>query len=100
MYVLLVRPCFDYACVVYHSLLTKTQSEKLERMQRKVMKIIYGFEQSYQRCLSLAGIDYLSIRRVKLCERFALKTAANPRFSHWFPLTVPTPYPREASEEI
>ena len=27
IYKTIVRPCFDYACVVYHSLLTKTLSE-------------------------------------------------------------------------
>ena len=36
VYKKLVRPCFDYACVVYHSLLSKTLSESLERQQRKI----------------------------------------------------------------
>ena len=92
VYVSLIRPCFDYASVIYHSMLTKTQSLALERQQRKIMKIIYGFEESYDRCLSRAGIDYLSVRRSKMCERFAVRSQQNPRFRHWFPLTVPTPY--------
>ena len=92
VYVSLVRPCFDYACVVYHPMLTKTQSNQLERMQRKVMKIIFGFDTSYERCLSRAGIDSLSYRRQQLCERFALKTARNPAFAHWFPESRPSEY--------
>ena len=72
VYLSLVRPCFDYACVVYHSLLTKTQSEMLEAMQQKIMKImkiIYGFDLSYCLCLERANIDSLSVRRAKLCEK-------------------------------
>ena len=47
VYCSLIRPCFDYASVVYNSMLTKTQSEALERQQRKVLKIIYGWDSSY-----------------------------------------------------
>ena len=36
----LIRPCFDYASVVYNSMLTRAQSEALERQQRKIFKII------------------------------------------------------------
>ena len=85
VYVSLVRPCFDFASVVYHSLLTRTQSDMLERMQRKFLKIIYGFDVSYRTCLARAGLDLLSVRRSMLCERFALKTASNPSFVHWYP---------------
>ena len=72
VYVSMVRPCFDYAAVVYHSMLTKTQSDALERMQRKIMKMIYGFEESYDRCLGRAGLDSLVVRRIKMCEKLSL----------------------------
>ena len=74
IYASLIRPCFDSAGDVYHSMLTKTQSDMLERMQQQIMKIIFGFDTSYQQCLSKAGLDYLSVSRFNLCERFALKT--------------------------
>ena len=92
VYVSLVRPCFDYACVVYSSLLTRSQSDSLERLQRKVLKIIYGFDYSYDQCLSKSGLEMLSVRRTKLCEKFVLKTASNPRFRDWFPLNPPVSY--------
>ena len=92
IYTSLVRPCFDFSCVVYHSLLTKTQSAALERMQRKILKIIYGFDVSYANCLAKSGLDELSYRRQRLCESFALKTAMNPRFSDWFPMLPDTGY--------
>ena len=92
IYKSLVRPVFDFACVVYHPMLTKTQSGKLERMQRKILKIIYGFDESYERCLGRSGLDHLAVRRSKLCEKFALKAARNPAFSRWFPLNSPSVY--------
>ena len=60
-----------------------------ERMQRKIMKIIYVFDEPYDRCLSRADIDPLSLRRQKLCEQ---KTASNPGFSHWFPESIQSAY--------
>ena len=33
-----------------------------------------------------AGITTLRERREVLCDKFAAKLAANPLFSHWFPL--------------
>ena len=56
------------------------------------MKIIYGFEESYVRCLARAGIDYLLIRRCKLAENFAIRTSVNPSFSDWFSLSEPSQY--------
>ena len=93
VYTSLVRPCFDFACVVYHLMLTKNPSNKLERMQRKIMKIIYGYEESYSRCLGRAGLDLLSARRSKLAEKFAIKAARNPSFADWFPLNGEPAYP-------
>ena len=86
VYKSLVRPCFDYSCVVYHSLLTKTLSEKLEKQQRRVLKIIYGFDVSYNTALTRSGLDRLDVRRSTLREKFILKLAENDRFAAWLPL--------------
>ena len=86
IYTSLVRPCFDYSCVVYHSLLTKSQSEALEKQQRKILKIIFGFDVSYRRALEKAGIDRLDVRRSSLRDRFVIKLEKNERFSGWLPL--------------
>ena len=69
-----------------------TQQGKLERLQRKILKIIYGFDESYDRCLGRSGLDYLAVRRSKLCEKFALKASLNPAFARWFPLNTPSTY--------
>ena len=86
IYKSLVRPCFDYACVVYHSMLSKRLSELLERQQRRILKIIYGYDLSYEKALERAGIERLDARRSLLRERFVVKLARNDRFSDWFPV--------------
>ena len=93
VYVSLVRPCFDYACVVYHSLLSKTLSESLEKQQRRILKIIYGFDVSYTTALARSGLERLDVRRSVLRERFVLKLAANDRFADWLPLSETPVYP-------
>ena len=99
VYTVLIRPCFDYACIVYGPMLTRTQSDQLERQQRKIMKIIYGWEESYDRALARAGIDDLLVRRNALTERFALKLERNERFASWFPVLAESGYPLRASQK-
>ena len=40
----------------------------------------------------MSGLDPLWERRYKMCTKFALKAAANPKFSHWFPLQPESGY--------
>ena len=81
----LVRPVIDFACVTYHSLLTLTQTEELERLQREALKITYGWAVSYRAALEHSGLTPLSERRQVLVDQFAKKAAACPKFSRkWF----------------
>ena len=79
MYKCVIRPVLDFACVVYHSLLNKAQTEELEKMQRVVMKII-DFE-NYK----VIEIEPLRTRRISLLDKFALKAEQNQNFKRWFP---------------
>ena len=92
IYKSLIRPCFDYACVVYHSLLTKMQSDALEKQQRKILKIVYGYEVSYRVALGQSSLDRLDHRSSALRERFVIKLSNNERFSSWFPLNETPAY--------
>ena len=63
VYCSLIRPCFDYASVVYNSMLTANQSELLERQQRKILKAIYGWDVTYQDALDRSNIERLNHSR-------------------------------------
>ena len=79
-------PILDYACMVYHPLLTKQQADGLERLQSAAMKIIFGWTESYADILRSNNIEYLAERRQRVMDKFILKTASNDKFNEsWFP---------------
>jgi len=41
-YTTVIRPVTEYACVVWHTSLTKGQTLQLESIQKRALKIIYG----------------------------------------------------------
>ena len=49
------------------------------------MKCIYGYKDSYAAMREKAGVTTRRARRIELCDKFAAKAAANPRFASWFP---------------
>ena len=80
-----IRPVIEYVSSVYHPMLSLALSEEIESMQRRVLKIIFGFRTSYKTALEYAEIGTLANRRSASFEKFARNTAANERFRHWFP---------------
>ena len=87
VYKCFLLPIIDYASVVYHPLLTATQSNEIVRLQSAALKIVYGWEKSYQTLLEENEIEYVSQRRQKLTDKFILKTVSNPVYrERWFPI--------------
>ena len=60
----------------------------MEKLQRNVLKVIYGFHTSYSEAIEKSGLETLQDRRQRLFDRFALKAADDPRFKKWFPRKV------------
>ena len=79
------RVMLEYGCPVWHSGLTVSQSHSLDRAQRVAMAAITGrWEQSHTRQLDELGLERLSSRRARLCERFARRTATSSRHMDLF----------------
>ena len=79
------RVMLEYGCPVWHSGLTVTQSHSLDRAQRVAMAAITGrWEPSHTQQLQDLGLERLAQRRIKLCERFAQRTATNSRHMDLF----------------
>ena len=87
-----VRSVIEYAAAIFHPMLTATQNEDIERLQRWTLKTIYGWDTPYDKALKLAGLPSLEERRTHTLVRFSEKMAANPRFADWFPEHTPYPY--------
>jgi len=68
-YTTVVRPVLEYACPVWHSSLTVAQSNVLESLQKRALRIIYGSDNSTINMV-WAGIDTLATRRELLSAKF------------------------------
>ena len=82
-----VRPIIEYCCVIYHPLLTVSQSDEIEKMQRQAAKLAFGWHKSYDVICAEQNIQTLKTRREAYIDSFTLKALRSNRFStSWFPL--------------
>ena len=85
IYKTIIRPFVEYSSVVYHSLIPNYIAEKLERVQKQAIKIIYGWNVDYDQMIENGTIETLRSRRESTLLKFALKAEASPRFGPvWF----------------
>ena len=65
-YTTVIRPVLEYASPLRHPTLTKSQTERLEAVQRRAINIIFGYFSStpYLSILALADISSLQARPV------------------------------------
>ena len=85
LYCCYLRTLVEYCSVVYHSLLTATQSEVLERLHRQAIRICYGNDEPVADIMANEGIETLESRRLRRCDAFVRKASTNPNFSgRWF----------------
>ena len=88
-----LRPSVEYSSVVYHSLTPDNVSNKLEALQKRASKIIFGTNSSYTDVINEGKIELLESRRKELCLKFARKAANNEIFGpKWFPENPRTVY--------
>ena len=64
-----VRSLTEYACPAWHTALTEQQSDKLESIQKRALKIIFP-ELSYRETLAASGLPALCERRESLRGQF------------------------------
>ena len=78
-YLAVIRPVLEYAAPLWNHLLTKTQSNKIEAIQRRAINIIFSYTHgmSYYGTLYIAGVDSLAARREHLAANF-FKSVTHP----------------------
>jgi len=85
IYTCYVRPICEYAVPVWNPGLTKTQSFRLETIQRRACRIILGNKYThYSEALTQLGLPTLESRREQLCKKFGLKLLKSA-FRDWLP---------------
>ena len=88
-YTVVIRPVFEYACVVWHHNLTASQSDKLDSLQKRALRIIHGdfaVGKSYEFLTSFLKIEPLFERRTTIGKTFCKKNMPRVQLSK-----LPTP---------
>ena len=78
----------EYSNVTFGPMITRYDSNRLENIQKKCLRSIYGYGTKYEDLLDLANLETLEERRTKAVTKFAQKALKNEQFSHWFPLNT------------
>jgi len=69
-----IRSVLEYACPVWHNSLTNEQSDQLECIQKRALKIICGSSFiDYEHMCFLYNLPSLSEHRETICKRFFFK---------------------------
>lgn len=78
VYETMLRPVIDFTSVVYDSLLTGAEANDLKKLQRRVLRLIFGQHIP-------AGYETLRGRRASLFDKFVEKSVKSPVFGpRWF----------------
>ena len=78
----------EYAAPVWHPGLTCQQSDALECIQKRALRIILGSDYTcYAEALCRLNICTLKSRRELLCLKFAKSMFNSPTFRSWLPAT-------------
>ena len=80
-----IRPVSEHGVAVWHSGLTKNQSNEIEKIQKVAFRIILGENYiSYDAACILLNVMPLRYRRTELCTSFAIKLYKSSRSADFF----------------
>ena len=80
-----IRSAIEYCSNVYHTQIQKSQSDKLESIQRHALRIIYGYQCNIDEVMTAKCIKKLEDRREESLLNFALKNEHTEKFGQrWF----------------
>ena len=81
-----IRPLLEYCTPVFNGALTKKQITDLEKVQKRVCKIILGRNySSYQDACQIINLETLDSRRKSLSQKFAKSLTTHPNCRTWLP---------------
>ena len=84
-----IRPLLEYAVPVWNAGITVCQSDQLERIQKRALRIILGPEYiCYENALQQCNITTLKERRTSISLKFAKDLYNSGHFKDWLPIKV------------
>ncbi|KAI8483655.1 hypothetical protein Bbelb_385930 [Branchiostoma belcheri] len=86
VYISYIRPGTEYAAAVWHSGLPVVLSKRIEKVQKRALRIILGTHyKSYKRACDQLGLPSLWSRREKLTKDFAKSLVQSTPYRHLLP---------------
>ncbi|XP_078594556.1 uncharacterized protein LOC144872371 [Branchiostoma floridae x Branchiostoma japonicum] len=85
VYVCYIRPVTEYAAPVWHPGLTNTQTQRIEKVQRRAVRIILGSDIAYSEACTLLRLPSLHERRSSLTLNFAKSLLSSELYRHFLP---------------
>ena len=79
-----IRATLEYAAPTYHPMLTGELRDKIESIQKRACRIIFGWNCNYDKLVQEEKVELLETRRERLTVNFAKKCTTNERFKDWF----------------
>ena len=65
-------------------MLTRYQSNRIENVQKRCLRCMFGWNKPYAELLEESGLPTLKARRETAIRKFAEKALDNPVYQHWF----------------
>ena len=78
----------EYSSITFGPMMSRYDSNRLENLQKKCLRNIYGYGIKYEELLDISDLETLEERRNKALLKFANKAVANLQFKDWFPLNT------------
>ena len=88
VYCAVIRSVLVYSSVTFGPMLAQYQKNRIENIQKRCLRSIFGFDKAYPELLEESGLVTLEERRNNAIKKFAEKASRNPQFLHWFPKNV------------
>ncbi|KAI8509624.1 hypothetical protein Bbelb_120520 [Branchiostoma belcheri] len=86
VYISYIRPVMEYGAPVWHSGLSNSLSNKIEKVQRRAVRIILGASfTSYSTACAQLGLPTLYARRHELTAKFAKSLEQSDQYRHLLP---------------
>ena len=83
------RPLLEYAVAVWNAGITVCQSDQLERVQKRALRIILGSDYiCYENALKKCNIITLKVRRKDISLKFAKDLYNSECFKDWLPVKI------------
>jgi len=88
VYISIIRSVLEYACPVWHPGLSKAWANKIGRVQKRCLRIIYP-ERTYTEALLISGLDTLQLRQENITRDLFREIKDENHFTRFYPNEKP-----------